>query len=350
VKFDLLPDDQGWGQYGPAFVIEKVGECLSWATENEPTREVGIDYPDMVFLPLVWNLAARDYDMVVVDERQDMTAAQLDLAMRACSGRIVLVGDKHQAIYGFRGADVANGEVVADQLGAANLPLTVSWRCEEAIIRDAQRLVPHIQAAPGAGEGIVDGALFEDMIDTVKPGEFILSRLNAPLVGTTLLLLKCGTRARMAGRDIGQGILRILRRLKIDRTTPLSQVDARVNAWGSKERQRFAARGLLTEVARVQDTAGMLQAFIDDSETTPAMLERIEHLFTDEEGPYVLLSSVHKAKGLEADRVWILQESFYRFGVDEEEQNIEYVAITRAKGHLTKVTGVPSLQKQEWQQ
>lgn len=348
-KFDLLPDEQGWGKFGPAYVIERAGEALSWTTENEPDRAVGIDYADMVFLPLVWDLAARDYDMVVVDERQDMTQAQLELALRSCNGRIVLVGDRHQAIYGFRGADSANGEAVAKQLGAVSLPLTTSYRCDRAIIADAQRLVPHIQARTGAGEGIVDGAGYEDCLNTVRPGEFILSRLNAPLVSTTLALLRGGTRARMAGRDIGQGILKLLRRLKVESYTPLSQVSTRVDDWEAKERQRFAARGLLNEVTRIIDTAGMLQAFVDDSDSTPAMIERITSLFTDEEGPFVLLSSVHKAKGLEADRVWLLQESFYRFGDGDEEMHIHYVAITRAKHHLTYVTGVPSLARQEWQ-
>jgi superfamily I DNA/RNA helicase len=134
----------------------------------------------------------------------------------------------------------------------------------------------------------------------------------------------------------------------VEKHTPLSHVSVWIHDWEQKERQRFASRGLLNEVTRIIDTAGMLQAFVDDADDTAGMLERIETLFTDEEGPYVMLSSVHKAKGLEADRVWLLQESFYRFGVDEEECHIEYVAITRAKRHLTKVSGVPSLQKQEW--
>jgi superfamily I DNA/RNA helicase len=172
LKFDLLPDDKGWGKYGPSYVIERTAEALSWATENAPERSVGIDYADMVFLPLVWNLSSRDYDLVVVDERQDMTQAQLELALRSVTegGRIVLVGDKYQAIYGFRGADSANGEEVAKQLGAVNLPLTTSYRCDEAIIVEAQRLVPHIRARNGAGEGTVDAAGYEDcLVDVLHP-------------------------------------------------------------------------------------------------------------------------------------------------------------------------------------
>jgi DNA helicase-2/ATP-dependent DNA helicase PcrA len=58
----------------------------------------------MIYLPLAWNLTAKDYQLVVVDEAQDMTAAQLEIAQRVCNGRICVVGDDRQAIYGFRGA------------------------------------------------------------------------------------------------------------------------------------------------------------------------------------------------------------------------------------------------------
>jgi superfamily I DNA/RNA helicase len=348
-KFDLLPDDQGWGRFGPEYVIEKTAEAMAWATENEPSRVTGIDWADMMFLPLAWDITAKDYDLVVVDERQDMSAAQLDLAQRVCDGRLILVGDKHQAIYGFRGADQAAGERIAAALNAKSLPLTTCYRCDEAVIRDAQRLVPHIRARQDAEEGTVDASLYEDMLTSAVPGDFILSRLNAPLVTATLTLLRNGIRARMAGRDIGQGILKLLRRLKIERATPLYRAQAAVHDWEMKERQRFAARGLLSEVNRVIDTAGMLYAFINDARDGAEMINRIENLFTDELGPYVMTSSVHKAKGLEADRVWLLQESLYRGDDPVEEANIEYVAVTRAKHHLTKVTGVPTLQPKEWE-
>ena len=86
----------------------------------------------------------------------------------------------------------------------------------------------------------------------------------------------------------------------------------------------------------------MIFALAETSETISDLQNRIEWLFSDDvqDHEQILCSSVHKAKGLEAERVYVLQESFYRRGVTPEEQNIHYVAVTRAKSHLTFVTGI----------
>jgi ATP-dependent DNA helicase UvrD/PcrA len=47
----------------------------------------------------------KTFDRVVVDEAQDMNACQLELAEGVCKGGLVAVGDSHQAIFGFAGAD-----------------------------------------------------------------------------------------------------------------------------------------------------------------------------------------------------------------------------------------------------
>lgn len=62
-----------------------------------------------------------------------------------------------------------------------------------------------------------------------------------------------------------------------------------------------------------------------------------------------MFSTVHRAKGLEADRVWLLETTFKakRRGEDEgdgwrsgaEEANIRYVAITRSKHELVWLQG-----------
>jgi len=88
----------------------------------------------------------------------------------------------------------------------------------------------------------------------------------------------------------------------------------------------------------------MIRALAENSKDMSDLQNRIEWLFEDNpDAGQIICSSVHKAKGLETERVFLLQESLYRRGVTPEENNLEYVAVTRAKSHLTIVTGFPGL-------
>ena len=62
----------------------------------------------------------------------------------------------------------------------AELPLTTTYRCGQAIVREAQKLVPDIEAGATNPEGTVDACDYEALFATVQPGQFVLSRLNAP--------------------------------------------------------------------------------------------------------------------------------------------------------------------------
>ena len=66
---------------------------------------------------------------------------------------------------------------------------------------------------------------------------------------------------------------------------------------------------------------------------------KIDALFTDDglgTAGVITCSSVHRAKGLEANRVFVLQNTLRDHNI--EELNIQYVAITRAKEHLVWVS------------
>lgn len=343
--FDLVPE--GYGQYDLPYVVNAALAAAVYAKMEEPRQDVGIDFADMIYLPLVWDLLTPDYQLVVVDEAQDMTLAQLTMAQRVCDGRICVVGDDKQAIYGFRGADSGSLDRLKGELTAAELPLTTTYRCAQAVVRRAQTLVPDIQAGASNPEGIVDTVKYADLLAMAAPGNFILSRINAPLVSITLALIRQQKRARMAGRDIGAGIKALI--LKLTRGSYNVSVDTMLQSlekWESKTVTRYANSGQLDLIDRCRDQADTIRALTEDSdaENVGALIQTLEWLFEDNSSvETIVCSSVHKAKGLEAERVFILMESLYRRGVDDEERNIEYVAITRAKSHLSLVYEVPSL-------
>lgn len=308
---------------------------------KQPTNVV--DYADMIFLPVAMGWIRPWFDMVVVDEAQDMTETQLEIAGGACrrGGRICVVGDDRQAIYGFRGADSGSLDRLKDQLCAAELGLTVTYRCGSSIVALARELVPDFTAAPGAAAGEIVRCDDERMMDDVREGDFVISRKNAPLVAVCMGLLKRGMRARVRGRDVGRGVVALIRRL---RAPTVADVAPRLEQYVAREEakaQKLSEAAREARVEFVRDQAAIVLALCEGAATVAELTARVEELFTDDATrAAVMCSTVHRAKGLEADRVFLLQGTF-RPG-DGEEANIRYVAITRAKTRLCWVSGFES--------
>jgi DNA helicase-2/ATP-dependent DNA helicase PcrA len=304
-----------------------------------------ISFNDQIWLPVVNGWIRGWFDLVCVDECQDMNSTQLILAQRACKkdGRMVLVGDPRQAIYAFRGADVRGMERLTVALNAKTLPLTTTYRCPRTVVEQAKRLVPHYQAAPNAAEGVVRGTTEALMLKEIQIGDAVVSRKNGPLMGLCLSMLRAGVPARIEGRDIGKKLLKIAQDLKAS-TVPAFIESAQ--AWGARKAEHAAALkdGAGDElVQEITDTVETLVAVADEAGSVAEIESRLVNLFSDtSEGPRpaVVLSSVHKAKGLEWKRVYLLQGTFTQNWNEtaSEEANIKYVAITRAMSELVWIT------------
>jgi DNA helicase II / ATP-dependent DNA helicase PcrA len=314
-----------------------IKDVLTILEQCKSTKDGRIDFDDMIWLPIVLNLKQRKFDRVFVDETQDLNPSQIELTLRACAdgGRILAVGDPRQAIYRFRGADANAFANVRTRLDATELPLSVSYRCCRAVIREAQKIVPHIEAAPDADEGEVRSATYKAMRRDVQPGDFVLSRTNAPLVSLCMALLAEGRPAAIQGRDIGASLGALVKKSKAQNVESLRTY---VETWAGKECTRLAAKGRDTQL--VEDKANCILALSEGMATVAAALARIESLFSDTaDASRIVLSTTHKAKGLERDQVWLLRDTYLRRPADEE-KCLYYVAVTRAKKTLILVEGL----------
>lgn len=313
-----------------------VNDVLALLLRCTDTSDGMIDFDDMIWLPVVLDLRQNKFDRVFVDETQDLNPCQIELTMRAVkeSGRICAVGDPRQAIYRFRGADSAAVDNVVNRLAAKILPLSVCYRCCKAVIRTAQEVVPEIEWAPDAEEGSVESANISEMKTGAKPGDFILSRTNAPLISLCLQFLKEGRPATIQGRDIGASLVAFVKNSAAKDVTTLRSY---VEEWRDVECKRLAEKRRDTQ--SVDDRAECVLALSDGASSVFEVISRIERLFADEDNKNrILLSSTHKAKGMERDTVWMLS-STYRRRPDIEEENLYYVAVTRARKRLCMVHG-----------
>lgn len=334
--FECEPDET-WQSAGfdATYVETKALECMELAATVKPTA-TGIDFADMIFLPVRNGWLCKTFDLVVVDEAQDMTVAQLEIAQGVCKGRIAVVGDDRQAIYGFRGADSNSLSRLKNELNAVELKLTVTYRCGQNIVNEARNMVPDFQCG-AAHEGVVDSLPVENLFNEIKNGDFLLSRTNAPLVSAAFALIRNGKRARIAGRDIGAGLKTVVRKLNRGHIGIETMIE-RIDAWREREVRRFEKAKRTPQIEQTNDKAETLLVVAHESKSVADMETRIDGLFTDDglgQAGVITCSSVHRAKGLEANRVFVLE--FTLKGGNIEEQNIAYVAVTRAKQHLTMV-------------
>jgi superfamily I DNA/RNA helicase len=338
--FDLLQDEEVTTQWDTERICSLAIEAMKLALEKDGM----IDFDDMIYVPIVNNWVAPTYDMVVIDECQDMNAAQIILCKKICKkgGRIIVVGDDRQAIYGFRGADSGSLDRLKVELNAKEFPLTITYRCPKSVVELARTLVPDLQASPTAAEGFILTKSPEEMYKLTLVGDFVLSRKNAPLAGVALRLLREGKRTIIKGRDIGAGLIAITKRIKA-RSVP--DFLAKLTAYEERHAKRLSAskKNADAKIGLLNDQCETLRSLAEGLVNVDEIRARIESLFADVDSKTgknaIVCSSVHKIKGMEATNVWLLEDTL-RAGNGGEEANIAYVAYTRAKMSLYMINGL----------
>jgi hypothetical protein len=310
-----------------------------------------VSYNDQLWLPVVLNLPTRKYDVIFVDEAQDLNRVQHALVLRllAPGGRVVVVGDDHQAIYGFRGSDVNSIDNFCKLLEGTHkriqqLPLTVTRRCPKAVVTKAQQYVPSIQALPEAKHGNVETVSESRAEALLSPGDMMVCRCNAPLLSVAFRLVRRGMKAVVRGRDIGQGLVTLVQKLQ---ATDVNDLLIKVDAWVAKETAKVAGTNREeTAVQLISDKAECVRVLAEDADSVTDLIARINTLFESGDASSrnaVVMSSIHRAKGLEAERVFWLNPEIECKSSQEwqrrQETNLRYVAVTRAKDTLFLVPG-----------
>lgn len=336
-----------WDPCLDSIVCAVVQRCM----QNGADLTDCVDFTDMVWLPTVLQLRPRQYSWLFVDECQDISAAAralLTSSIRA-GGRMLFVGDRRQAIYGFAGADSESFAAIIDELDADVLPLSVCYRCPTAVLDVAREYCPQIEAREGAPEGAVRKVKRDDYVSEAREGDLVVCRRTAPLLSLCFELISEGVPAVVRGRDIAAGLCAAVKKAAKGRS--FSDFRSGLDAW--EEHGIDAARARITDadrlgeaIDRVSDKAEAIRVIYARSKATSVaeLVRAIEDLFSDDRGS-VTLSTVHKAKGLEAERVGILDPSRLMSAWAkqdwqiEQERNLAYVAYTRAMSEIIEIDG-----------
>ena len=318
--------------------------------------------------------------------------------------RLFVVGDPQQSLYGFRGADTHSFDNIRSMLAANGRPLKVrslpvNYRCDQAIIERAQKWVPEIRGNSKA-RGIVDivsfgealGRVNNDSRDVALPDGIdgavralplptkdcqfaFLCRINLPLIVTAYQLIGMGKRVTILGRgQVGEHLKSMCWQLCGKDPEWVMYTDCISDRKDGEG--RVVEEGLLTRLASYRTIqAGKLErnefknkleklhqdcdcleviATKVQTNSVKSVIEEIDNLFSDTPEPGVIvLSTVHRAKGQEWEVVFILRPDLMPHPAakpnadgtwsdeQQQEENIQYVASTRAKHRLYYVTDWP---------
>lgn len=321
-----------------------------------------MDYGDMVYLPILLDIPFEKYDWVIVDESQDTNVVRKLIIQKMLkpTGRLVAIGDPNQAIYGFTGAEHDSMSKIKDIFNCTELALTTCYRCAQAIIREAQKYVPDIKAADNAPEGEVKHIDYDDFINSISDWNLdsntgIICRNNAPLTAIAFELIRQGIGCEIRGKDIGESMLTLARKWK--RVSNLEEFAAKLTEFMDREmsKAKKMKKALLED--RYQTILVIMERCMSEGDgTLNCLIRTIEDMF--KVGPryknhvskkdVVVLSSIHKAKGLEWDTCMIIGQSQLqpsRWATQEwmqiQERNLMYVACTRAMNTLVFVDNIP---------
>lgn len=320
---------------------------LKWGKENTTS----IDFTDMVWLPyeLTLNPIGLQYDYIFIDECQDLNAAQRELFLRCFrrGTRFIAVGDKKQAIYSFAGADAKSFAKLQSLPNTTTLPLPISYRCPKKVVNLANQFVDTMECREGAPDGEI---VYNVSIKDIHDGDMVLCRTKMPLIKLYMRYLRMGVKSYVRGQDIGLNLLRMVdktEQIMLNVSLQKDGVFARLYDDLFEERNRLMIkRGMDLEDATLSnqimnkyDSIKALEILAEGLTSARDLHDRIENVFA-ESADGVCLSTIHKAKGLEANNVYILCKTLMpsRLATQdwekEQEQNLMYVAYTRAKYKL----------------
>jgi superfamily I DNA/RNA helicase len=291
------------------------------------------DFDDMLYIPVKEGLSLPKFDFIFVDEAQDTNAIQRALLKKLFkkTTRMVAVGDPAQAIYGFRGADSNSLDRIARDFDAITLPLSVSYRCGQQIVDYAHKWVSHIEPAPGAHEGLVviHGGWKTDIF---KAEDLVVCRTTRPILSLAFRLIKERIPAFVMGREIGQGLTALIKKLN---AKDVNNLITKLAAWREREIEKAVVKQDEAKIEQINDKADCIMCLLEDSETISEVNNAIYNLFADKAGA-VRLATIHKSKGLESSRVFWLNRSACpskwarQEWQKQQEANLCYVATTRA--------------------
>lgn len=330
-----------------------------------------IDFTDMLWITFnklkydnwevpYWAL----YTNIYCDEVQDFSNIQLNFLkfIKRTKGRYVFIGDFHQAIYNFAGANAqAFNQIPKMFAPVETFDLPICYRCAKSHLSRVNREygIP-ILPCDDAPMGFVKTIDKNKISEYAKAGDMVISRKNKWIAEVVLDLARNGTPIFIEDKDMVAAIKRQILSSKCTSVGTLEKflqkvisnynkklfeiVSKNVREGGHEEERLEAVAETNSKIDNTSFLLEILEGYLENhasSDSISKFSNFIDKLLNTTPSPNcVRLCSIHKAKGLEATNVFVLNEAKinYDFRNSKEqniqEKNLSYIATTRAKEGL----------------
>lgn len=337
--WSFMPSDQD-------AIVSAAREQLTVCVEG---RMAAVSFADMLYVPVALGLRPAMLEgAVLIDEAQDLNGIQhafLPLIMSDHT-RTIIVGDDRQSVYTWRGALHDSLHRLFELHDVTWRKLATTRRCGHAIVAEAKRLVPDFEAHPDNPEGAIYHDIWANNLADMPHDLMILCRNNAPLFDLALKNL-AGPRVpiEMIGRDFSGAIATVINKAagKAGNGLPAQDLLERMEDRLKVLREKVADGDvtLVAEAARYGDMLACVRTIVTNTGAAfvAEVIAKLREVGASR-GDGIRMGSIHSAKGLEADYVMILDPFLMPTGYARteedllEEENLAYVAVTRAKHEL----------------
>lgn len=330
-----------------------IPNILEWGKSNVDE----IDYTDMIWFCIEKDIKTRTYkyDYIFIDEAQDSSIMQQALIKKCFKrgSRFIAIGDDFQCINAFAGADQDAFKKFQKEPNTTVFELPITYRCPKAIVR-------HVREAVGvdidAKENAIEGSINYDVNPyDPKNNDMVLCRNTAHLVKLYMKYNRINKKSYLKGRNIAESFKSLLlqtgqdylsRDMITDGVFPrlyerlFDMINKEIAITGIDYEDVVNTRQIMDFI----DTIKALEALSEGIVWKDDLIAKIDTIFTDNDKEGVCLSTIHKAKGLEADNVYILCSSLMPSKHAKKkweiisEDNLIYVAITRARKTLNYIS------------
>jgi superfamily I DNA/RNA helicase len=295
-----------------------------------------LDFTDMLYMAklLVHEDKFPKYDYILLDESQDISPLQreLILSLRKPSTRMISVGDDKQTIFSFQGSNLSSFETLKNLPKTTQLPLSTTFRCAKNIVKESQKYFTDITAYEGNIDGVVrNGNLLE-----AKDGDFVICRNNLPLIHAFILLLKAGKKCSILGNDLEKSLLNLLGEI-----SDIKDINTLLdNKILKLKEQNISEPANHKSYVELKEKCDILTILCCEFGSVDKLKSSFKTMFSNNADSGIILMTIHKSKGLEANRVFALNFDLLpsKYAITElelyQEKCLQFVCITRAKTEL----------------